>query len=211
MRKVRKGASPEEIRDQKKYDAGIRGGEDYTIFDELSDRDKANIEKVLAGEMSIELVPDEFRRHIIIKQYIEKVLAGEMSIERVPGEFRRPVKREVVLARADLEIQNRQQETNEGAKMSITRSMIRRLVNETLSNLFEEEEATESYAEIVARKAAEVAKEEEKAANIKAADAKVKVSTAQAASDMLKANSMKSEQLSIRKNILIEMRKQGII
>ena len=146
-----------------------------------------------------------FDRDDEVNSYVAQIMNGQTTLEDVPEELQTNVKSEL---RAN---GFKQTSKNEGAKMSITRSMIRNIVNETLSNLFEEEDDTESSAEIVARKAAEVAKEEEKAANIKAAEAKVKASTAQATSDMLKANSMKSEHLSIRKNILIEMRKQGII
>jgi len=223
MRKVRKGASPEEIRDQKKYDAGIRGGEDYTIFDELSDRDKANIEKVLAGEMSIELVPDEFRRHIIIKQYIEKVLAGEMSIERVPDDFRIPVNREVVLARADLKIQNRQQETNEGAKMSITRSMIRNIVNETMASLFEVDSAEQSAADKAKEEAEAIADKAKKEAEAKEVTSAVAIAKAAVAAEKaaslraknisvapLAANIAESQRKLLHKAILKEMRNQGI-
>jgi len=201
MSKFRKGASSEEIRNQKEYDDGISGGEHYTNADQE-----------------------------IIEGYVEQVLAGKMHIEDlpvVPDEFRRPVKREVVLARAEFKIQNRQQDTNEGAKMSITRSTLRRLVNEELNKLREEEEppavkAVKDFYSKDSKDEAELESSYEKLAKeLHAAGAKDLSSIEAAveaadhdpssiAQDLLRRVAKLNESRNLRRLILRELRQQGI-
>jgi len=81
MSKFRKGASSEESRDQKKYDDGIRGGEDYTIFDDLSDRDKAIVElydslhERVSSKVAVAKVLDNYKALFKYRSFVEKTRA----------------------------------------------------------------------------------------------------------------------------------------
>jgi len=76
-----------------------------------------------------------FDRDDEVNSYVAQIMNGQTTLEDVPEELQTNVKSEL---RAN---GFKQTSKNEGAKMSITRSMIRNIVNETLDRLLKEEES----------------------------------------------------------------------
>ena len=78
-----------------------------------------------------------FDRDDEVNSYVAQIMNGQTTLEDVPEELQTNVKSEL---RAN---GFKQTSKNEGAKMNITRSTLRRLVNEELNKLREEEETPE--------------------------------------------------------------------
>ena len=163
-----------------------------------------------------------FDRDDEVDSYVAQIMNGQTTLESVPEELQTNVKSEL---RAN---GFKQTSKNEGAKMSITRSMIRRLVNEELNSLREEEEppavkAVKDFYATDSKDEAELESSYEKLAKeLHAAGAKDLSSIEAAveaadhdpssiAQDLLRRVAKLNESRNLRRLILRELRQQGII
>ena len=163
-----------------------------------------------------------FDRDDEVNSYVAQIMNGQTTLEDVPEELQTNVKSEL---RAN---GFKQTSKNEGAKMNITRSTLRRLVNEELNKLREEEEppavkAVKDFYATDKKDEAELESSYEKLAKeLHAAGAKdlssieAAVETAghdpsSIAQDLLARQAKLNESKHLRQLILRELRQQGII
>ena len=162
-----------------------------------------------------------FDRDDEVNSYVAQIMNGQTTLEDVPKELQTNVKSEL---RAN---GFKQTSKNEGAKMNITRSTLRRLVNEELNKLREEEtpavKAVKDFYSTDKKDEAELESSYEKLAkalhdagakdlsSIEAAVEATDHDPTSIAQDLLARQTKLNESRNLRRLILRELRQQGII